>query len=151
MGIRVVECLRHKLTLLPVISGDCYEAIGLWLVFFILLALYRVLITHGSALFLLFLQYASPGGTFDEATFDAVRAAEEGNTAFNWPKISWIFVFQYPIVEVLCTALQDGTEAAGRYCLNSLSPKYAHLWVQIISSFSEYSLRQIWYSCKIAD
>jgi hypothetical protein len=80
-----------------------------------------------------------------------VRAAEEGNTAFYWPKISWIFVFQYPIVEVLCTALQDGTEAAGRYCLNSLSPKYAHLWVQIISSFSEYSLRQIWYSCKIAD
>lgn len=84
----------------------------------------------------MYIQYAAPSGTFDDETFQAVKAAEEGETNFNWPKIFWIFVFQYPIVEILCVALQEATEAAGVYCLQSLNPKYAHLWVQIFESIS---------------
>lgn len=87
-----------------------------------------------SALYLLYIQYAAPSGTFDEETFAAVKSQEETETTFNWPKISWIFVFQYPIIESLCVALQEVTEATGRFCLNSLSPMYAHLWVEIIVS-----------------
>ena len=89
-----------------------------------------------SALFLLFIQYAAPTGTFDDDTLATVREAEEGETGFNWPKIGWIFVFQYPIVEILCVCIQEATEATGTFCLNSLSPKYGHLWVEIIESFS---------------
>lgn len=93
-------------------------------------------LTRSSALFLLFIQYAAPTGTFDGATLDAVKAAEETETGFDWPKISWIFVFQYPIIEILCVALQEATEVTGRFCMNSLSPRFAHLWVEIIESFS---------------
>ena len=89
-----------------------------------------------SALFLLFIQYAAPSGNSDDETFAAVKAAEQTETSFNWPKISWIFVFQYPIVEILCVAIQEATEATGHYCLNSLDPEFAHLWVELIESFS---------------
>lgn len=89
-----------------------------------------------SALFLLYIQFAAPSGTFDDDTFHAVKAAEERETKFNWPKISWIFVFQYPIVEFLCIVVQEATQATGDYCLDSLNPKYAHLWVEVIESVS---------------
>ncbi|KAK5169024.1 uncharacterized protein LTR77_006333 [Saxophila tyrrhenica] len=98
--------------------GDVYEAFGL------------------CALFLLFIQYASPNGTFDEATFDAVKSGEDIATTFNWPKIAWIFVFQYVIVEVLCVGVQEATQAAGVFCMNSLSPQFTHLWIEIIESIS---------------
>lgn len=89
-----------------------------------------------SALFLLFVQYAAPSGTFDERTFDAVKAAEETPTTFNWPKLGWIFIFQYPVVEILCVAVQEATEATGHYCLNSLSPQFAHIWIEVVESVS---------------
>lgn len=89
-----------------------------------------------SALFLLFVQYAAPSGTFDEQTFAAVKAQEEKATGFAWPKISWIFVFQYPIVMTLCLIIEESTLVTGHYCENSLSPKFAHIWVQIFSSIS---------------
>lgn len=82
------------------------------------------------------MQYAAPSGTFDEETFQAVKAAEESETNFNWPKIAWITVFQYPLVEAICVAVQDTTEAAGVYCFQSLKPVYAHLWVEIFQSIS---------------
>jgi hypothetical protein len=63
---------------------------------------------------LLFIQYAAPTGTFDDHTLSAVREAEEGETSFNWPKIGWIFVFQYPIIEILCVGIQEATEATGK-------------------------------------
>ena len=94
------------------------------------------MLIKNSALFLLFIQYAAPTGTFNDDTLAAVKSAEETESSFNWPKIGWIFVFQYPIVEILCVALQEATEATNTFCLNSLSPKYAHLWVEIIESFS---------------
>jgi hypothetical protein len=65
-----------------------------------------------SALFLLFIQYAAPTGNFDDSTLQAVRAADETNTPFDWPKVSWIFVFQYPIIEILCVAIQEATEVS---------------------------------------
>lgn len=87
------------------------------------------------ALYLLYIQFAVPGGTFDNDTFEAVKAAEEGKIQdFDWPRISWIFVFQYPLTELLSIVILEATEAAGRYCVQSLNPKYGHLWVQIISS-----------------
>lgn len=93
------------------------------------------MLTESSALFLLFIQYAAPTGTFDDDTLDAVRSAGAEST-FNWPKIGWIFVFQYPVVEILSVAIQEATEATGTYCLDSLNPKYAHLWIEILESIS---------------
>lgn len=87
------------------------------------------------ALLLLYIQFAAPGGTFDDETFEAIKAVEEGNVQnFDWPRITWIFVFQYPLTELLSIVILEATEAAGVYCVQSLAPKYGHLWVQIISS-----------------
>nr|XP_023907875.1 transmembrane protein 184A-like [Quercus suber] len=97
--------------------GDLYEAFGL------------------CALLLLYIQYAAPGGTFDHETLEAVKAAEEGTeVSFDWPRLTWIFVFQYPLTEMLSIIILEATQAAGRYCEQSLNPKFGHLWVTIISS-----------------
>lgn len=97
--------------------GDLYEAIGL------------------CALLLLYIQFSVPGGTFDEETFNAVKASDEtSGQNFDWPRITWIFVFQYPIVEILSIIILEATEAAGVYCVQSLNPKFGHIWVQVISS-----------------
>lgn len=98
--------------------GDLYEAFAL------------------CALFLLFIQYAAPSGTFDEQTFAAVKAQEETATKFSWPKISWIFVFQYPVIEFLALVVQESTEVTGHFCKASLSPKFAHIWMEIVTSIS---------------
>ena len=65
-----------------------------------------------------------------------MKAQEETATNFAWPKIAWIFVFQYPVVEFLCLIIEEATQVTGHFCTASLSPKFAHLWVQIFSSFS---------------
>jgi hypothetical protein len=38
-------------------------------------------------------------------------------------------VFQYPLTKTISAGIQIGTQAADVYCPNSLSPKYAHIWV----------------------
>ncbi|KAK5108514.1 hypothetical protein LTR62_008254 [Meristemomyces frigidus] len=98
--------------------GDFYEALGL------------------CALFLLFIQYAAPSGTYDDHDdlFEAIQAAEEIKSTFDWPRISWIFVFQYPIVELVSVVIELSTTAGNHYCLNSLQPQFAHLWVEILCS-----------------
>lgn len=85
---------------------------------------------------MLFIQYAAPSGTFNDETFAAVKAQEETATNFAWPKISWIFVFQYPIVDFLALIIQEATEVTGHFCKGSLAPKFAHIWVEILTSIS---------------
>jgi len=83
---------------------------------------------------LLFISYAAPDSNSDEEAFEAVKAAEENETSFDWPRISWIFVFQYPLVELIATAIQEATEVTGHYCTASLDPQFGHLWVEILST-----------------
>ncbi|CAJ2513468.1 Uu.00g015870.m01.CDS01 [Anthostomella pinea] len=98
--------------------GDLYEAFGL------------------CALYLLFVEYAAPSRSFGDELFAAVKSAEEEQSTFDWPRIGWIFVFQFPTVEVLCVFIIEVTEAAGRYCVNSLRPQFGHFWVEILQSIS---------------
>jgi hypothetical protein len=114
--------------------GDVYEAFGLWYGPFNSLA--NISANKTSALYLLFVQYAAPKGSYDEDMFSAVKAAEELETSFDWPRITWIFVFQYPPVEIFAVIIQEITEAVGTYCSASLNPKYYHLWYEIIASIS---------------
>ncbi|KAK0945161.1 hypothetical protein LTR29_003253 [Friedmanniomyces endolithicus] len=97
--------------------GDLYEAFGL------------------CALYLLFLQYAAPSGTFaNDDILSAARAAEETTVSFDWVRVGYIFVFQYPITEIFCVILIESTEATGTYCSYSLYPSFGHIWVEIIQS-----------------
>lgn len=85
------------------------------------------------AIYLLFIQYTAPGGTFSEDMFQAMaNASETGQGKAGWPKLSWLLVFQYPVTELIAVIILEATEAEGTYCINSLKPKYGHLWTQII-------------------
>ncbi|KAK0252085.1 hypothetical protein B0A54_07788 [Friedmanniomyces endolithicus] len=87
------------------------------------------------ALYLLFLQYAAPSGTFaNDDILSAARAAEETTVSFDWVRVGYIFVFQYPITEIFCVILIESTEATGTYCSYSLYPYFGHIWVEIIQS-----------------
>lgn len=85
-------------------------------------------------LYLLYIQFATPSGTFGEDMFNAMQQAEESETPSgkNWAKFSWIAVFQFPVTDILAIIILEATEASGTYCANSLSPKFGHLWSQII-------------------
>jgi len=93
------------------------------------------------SLFLLYVQFVAPAavakGTFGPDVFEAMVAKQEaganrGNG--NWPRITWVAVFQYPIAQAVAIVILEATEAAGTYCESSLKPKYGHLWVAMIQS-----------------
>lgn len=87
------------------------------------------------SLFLLYVQFAVPSGTFGEELFEAMKAKQEKeDKKHNWPRTTWIAVFQYPIVDLIAIIILEATEAAGTYCESSLSPKYGHFWYSMISS-----------------
>lgn len=95
------------------------------------------------ALFLLYVQFAAPASktkTFGPELFDAIRAQQEAGTkqskGYNWPRNTWIAVFQYPIVEIIAIVILEATQAAGTYCSTSLRPKYGHFWSSVIHSLA---------------
>jgi hypothetical protein len=94
------------------------------------------------ALFLLYVQFTVPAATvgnatFGEELFDAIKGQQETTTKKgkgNWPRTTWIAVFQYPITEIFAIIILEATEATGTYCSSSLRPRYGHLWHSVIQS-----------------
>ncbi|MCJ1321097.1 hypothetical protein MMC15_006441 [Xylographa vitiligo] len=60
--------------------------------------------------------------------------ARTPRSGLTWFNIIWLGVFQYCFIRVFCTIVAVGTQAAGRYCLASLSPLFAHIWVTCIEA-----------------
>ena len=90
-----------------------------------------------TCLFLLYIQFAVPDSEFGEGMFQAMQKAAEKqikNEQSGWPKLSWVFVFQYPVSETLAMLVLEGTTATGVYCPTSLKPKFGHLWFMIIKT-----------------
>ncbi|KAK5048174.1 hypothetical protein LTR84_005844 [Exophiala bonariae] len=50
----------------------------------------------------------------------------------KWFNHIYFMVFQYPFTKTIATGVQIGTQAADIYCPNSLSPKYAHIWLMLV-------------------
>lgn len=90
------------------------------------------------AIFLLFIQYSAPGRKFGDEMFQMVTDTDEQNLAykFDWPRITWIFVFQAPVFGLVVVLLTEVTEATNTFCSGSLSPKYGSLWAELITTFS---------------
>ncbi|KAK4542473.1 hypothetical protein LTR36_006725 [Oleoguttula mirabilis] len=90
------------------------------------------------ALYLLFIQFTIPSGTFGEDMFDAMQSAVEvpgkRDAQVNWMKTSWVMVFQYPITEIIAVVVLEATQAEGTYCVSSWNPRFGHLWYMIIST-----------------
>ncbi|RMD42869.1 hypothetical protein DV735_g2293, partial [Chaetothyriales sp. CBS 134920] len=61
------------------------------------------------------------------------RVPRSGLTWFN---IIWVSIFQYCFIRVSMTIVSVVTQAIGIYCLESLKPEFAHVWVLVIESIS---------------
>ena len=61
--------------------------------------------------------------------FDTVRAAHEGEEQFkfDWPRLTWIMVFQFPVVNAISTLITEVTEWEGTYCTGDFNPKFGEL------------------------
>ena len=58
-----------------------------------------------------------------------LRRPRSGLTWFN---VIYFGVFQYCFIRVFMTIVAVASQAAGRYCLESLHPAFAHIWVMVI-------------------
>ncbi|KAI9706857.1 MAG: hypothetical protein M1820_004636 [Bogoriella megaspora] len=61
------------------------------------------------------------------------RRPKSGLTWFN---VVWVGVFQYCFIRVFFTLVSCVSEIFDKYCEESLSPAYAHIWVQVFESVS---------------
>ncbi|KAJ5223534.1 hypothetical protein N7468_008076 [Penicillium chermesinum] len=57
-------------------------------------------------------------------------------SGLTWFNVVWAGIFQYCAMRVLMTIVAVATQATGRYCEESLSPAFAHIWVLAIESAS---------------
>ncbi|KAK5687732.1 hypothetical protein LTS10_001872 [Elasticomyces elasticus] len=87
------------------------------------------------ALYLLYVQFAAPDGTYSDDLFATVKSVQEADMDFDWPRIWWICVFQFPIVEAICVVIEVSTEARGRFCPNSMAPWFGNFWVITLQTF----------------
>ena len=61
--------------------------------------------------------------------FNMVQAADESDNKldFDWPRLTWIFVFQFPVVNAISTIITEATEVTGTYCNGNFSPKFGYI------------------------
>jgi hypothetical protein len=79
--------------------------------------------------------------------FSTVHAADEGENVlnFDWPRLTWIFVFQFPVVNAISTIITEATEVAGTYCNGNFNPKFGYLWATVIQSVTlGFAIGSIW-------
>ncbi|PNS15947.1 Transmembrane protein 184 [Sphaceloma murrayae] len=62
-----------------------------------------------------------------------LRIPRSGLTWFN---VIWVSVFQYCLIRVLFTIVSVITQYFDRYCAESLSPEFAHIWVMVFEASS---------------
>ncbi|KAJ5378713.1 hypothetical protein N7509_011832 [Penicillium cosmopolitanum] len=73
-------------------------------------------------------------------------------SGLTWFNIIWTGVFQYCVLRVLMTVVSVLAQVGGRYCEESMSPAFAHVWVIVFESISVsiamYCLIQFYYQIK---
>ncbi|KAF2488685.1 hypothetical protein BU16DRAFT_497207 [Lophium mytilinum] len=87
-----------------------------------------------AALYLLYVEYMCPDEQIRDAYFNGVvNKTRKGETisggSLAWFNRTWIMVFQYPLMKTIFCIIEIATQAANKYCMNTLSPKYAHIWL----------------------
>ncbi|KAF2116251.1 organic solute transporter Ostalpha-domain-containing protein [Lophiotrema nucula] len=91
-----------------------------------------------AALFALFLEYVCPNPKerpryFDELQlYDRKKKPVPGGSLL-WFNRTYALVFQYPLTKTLSAIAEIATQAGRVYCTNSLSPKYAHIYIDLIN------------------
>lgn len=100
-----------------------------------------------ASLFLLMVEYVAPDENTRAAFFENLECHKPKSQwlpskGYNvvpggsgpWYRVSFAAVFLYVIIDTLMTVIELVTEALGRYCEQSWSPKFGHIWVEIITN-----------------
>jgi hypothetical protein len=114
---------------------DCYEAFAI-ASFFSLLCAYITPTLHDQKEYFRGISpkpWIWPLGKMQHSFNGKLRTPRSGLTWFN---VIWVSVFQYCVIRVFFTIVSVITEAFGRYCLESLNPGFAHVWVMVIEAIS---------------
>lgn len=96
-----------------------------------------------AAIFLLFVEYVTPDPSTRFAYFTSLenhKSRGRGKKGYDvvpggslrFFKTRWIIIFLFLLVEVIITIAQEASQATGTYCLTSMKPYFAHVWVLII-------------------
>ncbi|KAL6796358.1 organic solute transporter Ostalpha domain-containing protein [Trichoderma sp. SZMC 28013] len=90
------------------------------------------------AIFILYVHYVFPGSHSWRELFyrlEDPHSRESGIAGgdVTWFKRTCVLVFQYPIAKTASSIVEIATQGAGVYCVNSLAPRHAHLWCEIIN------------------
>ncbi|KAJ5217297.1 hypothetical protein N7468_010305 [Penicillium chermesinum] len=54
----------------------------------------------------------------------------------SWFKLTYYSVVQYPLVVFICAIAACVTQSLNVYCLDSNSPKYGHIWIEVFQNLS---------------
>jgi hypothetical protein len=114
---------------------DCYEAFAI-ASFFSLLCAYITPTLHDQKEYFRTItpkNWIWPLGSLKNRFNGKLRTPRSGLTWFN---VIWVSVFQYCVIRVFFTIVSVVTEAFDRYCLESLNPGFAHVWVMVIEALS---------------
>ncbi|EHK23051.1 uncharacterized protein TRIVIDRAFT_15868, partial [Trichoderma virens Gv29-8] len=90
------------------------------------------------AIFMLYIYYIYPDNHSWREILDQFEAQDKrgdfiAGTNLAWFKRTCVSVFQYPLSKTISSIVEIATQGAGVYCINSLEPRYAHLWCEIIN------------------
>lgn len=113
---------------------DCYEAFAI-ASFFSLLCAYIEPDLHSQKDYFRRIQprgWVLPINYFKKCCGGELGIWRTPRSGLTWFNIIWFGVFQYCFVRVFMTLVAVITQAAGRYCLDSVSPAFAHVWVMVI-------------------
>lgn len=87
-----------------------------------------------ASLFLLFVEYLVPNGTWADRRqyFNKAQDPKSGQTSLAFYQRTHMLVFLFVIVNTVMSIVEIGSQATGDYCQTSLSPRFAHFWVLVV-------------------
>lgn len=99
-----------------------------------------------ASIFLLFIEWVAPDPSTRESYFANVENRKKRGSKFSkdksydvipggslkFFKSKWSILFLSLVVDIIIFITQEASQAAGTYCLTSMKPYFAHLWVLVI-------------------
>ncbi|KAJ5833692.1 hypothetical protein N7474_002003 [Penicillium riverlandense] len=120
------------------VIGDCYEAFCIS-AFFALMCHYIAPDLHSQKDYFRGVQpkpWLLPVSWFSACCGGQRGIWRNARNGLTWFNIIWVGVFQYCFMRVLMTIVAVASEAGDRYCQDSLSPAFAHVWVVTFEAIS---------------
>jgi len=88
-----------------------------------------------ASLFLLYVNFVAPEAhTRNEFFSKLENTTKKGQVvpggSLKWFRTAWRIVFFYLVIYTILIIAQEITQAVGIYCMTSLKPRFAHVWLQ---------------------